>query len=122
MIHFFINIDKWNALPKSYQAIDAPPRRPTPSWMLASYDALNPAALRRLVAGGAQLRPFRQEVLEACFKAANEVYAEIGAKNADFKKIWDNMKAFRGEDYLWSQVAEGTYDTFMMVQQRAGAL
>ena len=51
----------------------------------------NPQALKRLVAGGAQLRPFPQPVMEACLKAANEVYAEISATNADFKKIWDNM-------------------------------
>ena len=70
------------------------PRRRVPganTWMLANYDAHNPAALKRLVAGGAQLRPFSQGVLEACFKAANEVYAEITAKNADFKKIYETM-------------------------------
>ena len=58
-------------------------------WMMAKYDAGNPAALKRLVAAGAQLRPFTPAVMEACFKAANEVYAEISATNADFKKVYD---------------------------------
>ena len=35
----------------------------------------NPAALKRLVAGGTQLRPFTNEVLEACLKATNELWA-----------------------------------------------
>ena len=33
---------------------------------------------------------------------------------ADFKKIYDNLAAFRGDQYLWWQVAEYTYDTFMI--------
>ncbi|TIU53373.1 MAG: ABC transporter substrate-binding protein, partial [Mesorhizobium sp.] len=51
-----------------------------------------------------------------------EVYAEMEASNAPFKKIWDSIKAFRKEHYLWAQVAEYNYDTFMMVQQRTGKL
>ena len=38
--------------------------------MLAKYDARNPAALRRLVGAGTQLRPFPQEILEAAYKAS----------------------------------------------------
>ena len=55
--------------------------------MMASYDHKNPTALRSLVANGAQLRPFSQEILAACFEAANATYAEIYAVNATFKKI-----------------------------------
>ena len=78
------------------------------------YDARNPQALKRLVAAGAQLRPFSQPIMEACLKAANEIYADISSKNADFKKVYDNMVAFRNDEYLWWQVAEYTYDTFMI--------
>ena len=35
-------------------------------------------------------------------------------KNADFKKAYDSMVAFRGDDYLWWQVAEYTFDTFQI--------
>ncbi|TIU04105.1 MAG: ABC transporter substrate-binding protein, partial [Mesorhizobium sp.] len=50
------------------------------------------------------------------------VYAEMEANNAPFKKIWESIKGFRKEHYLWAQVAEYNYDTFMMVQQRNGKL
>ena len=83
---------------------------------------MNPAALRKLVANGAQLRPFSPEILSACFEKANEVYAEMEATNPTFKKIWDSIKAFRGEYYLNAQIAEYNYDTFMMIQQRGGKL
>lgn len=82
--------------------------------MTAKYDARNPAALRRLVAAGAQLRPFSQEIMEAALKASNETYDEISAKNPDFKKLYDSCKAFRNEEYLWWQVAEYTFDNFMI--------
>ena len=31
--------------------------------------------------------PSRPDVMEACLKAANELYAEIGKDNAEFKKM-----------------------------------
>src|SRR5206468_11919293 len=80
----------------------------------AKYDARSPVALKRLVAGGEQLRLFSQPIMEACLKAANEVYADTSSKNADFKKVYDNMIAFRNDEYLWWQVAEYTFDTFMI--------
>jgi TRAP-type mannitol/chloroaromatic compound transport system substrate-binding protein len=122
MLHFFMNIDRWNELPKSYQSIVKTAAALANVDMLAHYDAVNPAALRRLVAGGAVLRPFSKDIMDACFKAANETYAETGAKNADFKKAYEAVKAFRGEEYLWNQVADGSYDNYMATQQRANAL
>ena len=74
----------------------------------------NPTALRSLVAGGAQLRPFSPEILSACFDASNATYAEISASNPMFKKIYDSQVAFRKDAYVWAQVSEYTFDTFMM--------
>ncbi len=88
-LHSFINLDKWNSLPKPYQAIVRAASHRANEHMMAKYDVGNPAALRRLVSVGAQLRPFPEPVLDACFKAANETYAEITAKNADFKKVYE---------------------------------
>ncbi len=122
MLHFFTNLDKWNELPKNYQAIITSASAYANVVMQARYDALNPGAIRSLVAKGAQLRPFSNEILEACFKAANEVYAEKIAENATFKKVYENLKAFRGEEYLWFQLPDGAFDDFMFAQQRAGNL
>ena len=66
------------------------------------------------MAGGTELRPFSQPIMEACLKASNEVNAETAARNPDFKKILESMQAFRNEEYLWWQVAEYGYDTFMI--------
>ncbi len=119
-LHFFMNNAKWAELPKNYQSIVVTAAALANVDMLAKYDARNPAALRRLVQNGAQLRPFGQDVLEACFKSANEIYAETSAKNPDFKKVYDNMAAFRSDEYLWWQVAEFTFDNFMIRNRARG--
>ena len=75
---------------------------------------------KKLVAQGAQLRPFSTEILTACYNAANQVYAETSAKNADFKKAIDAMQAYRSDQYLWWQVAEYTNDSFMIRSRTRG--
>src|SRR6266576_597694 len=119
-VHAFANLDKWNELPKGYQSIVTNAAANANSWMAARYDMQNPAALKRLVAGGTQLRPFTNEVLEACLKATNELWGEISGKNADFKKSIDAMQAYRSDQYLWWQVAEYTYDSFMIRSRTRG--
>jgi TRAP-type mannitol/chloroaromatic compound transport system substrate-binding protein len=122
LLHVMVQTSRWEELPASYKAIITAAAQATNCDMQARYDALNPAAIRRLVAGGAQLRPFPNDVLEACFNAANEAYAEINASNAAFKKIYDAMMAFRADEYLYFQLSEYTFDSFMMGQQRKKAL
>jgi len=119
-IHNFINIGKWNSLSNQYKSVIRSASALANEWMMAKYDVGNPAALRRLIAGGAKLVPFSQPVMEACYKAANEVFAETSAKNADFKKLYDAMVAFRGDQYLWWQVAEYSNDTFMIRARARG--
>src|SRR6187399_969273 len=112
--HFMFNIAKFEELPKSYKAIVTAAAGAANIEETGRYDARNPQAIKRLVAAGAQLRPFSQPIMEACLKASNEVYADISSKNAEFKKVYDNMVAFRNDEYLWWQVAEFTYDSFMI--------
>jgi TRAP-type mannitol/chloroaromatic compound transport system substrate-binding protein len=119
-VHAFTNLDKWNSLPKNYQAILTNAAANTNSWMAARYDMQNPTALKRLVASGTQLRPFTNEVLDACLKATNELWGEISGKNADFKKAIDAMQAYRSDQYLWWQVAEYTNDSFMIRSRTRG--
>ncbi len=114
-----VNLRSWEALPAEYKAVLEAACAEANGWMLAKYDALNPAALRRLVAGGALLRPFPRAVMEACYKASNELYAETAAKNAKFKTIFDSWVKFRDEQNLWFRVAENTFDNFMAAQSAA---
>ncbi len=121
-IHAFVNLDKWNDLPPAYKAVLEDACAFANTNMMAKYDLKNPAAIKQIVAEGTVLKPFSQDILEACFKASQDVYADINAKNADFKAIYDDQNSFKREAYLWMQLSEYTYDTFMMIQQRGGKL
>ena len=116
------NKAQYDALPPHYQSLLRTAAQAADANMLQMYDYKNPTAIKSLVGGGAQLRPFSPEILDACFTAANEVYAEMEATNPGFAKLWQSIKAFRSENYTWAQVAEYNYDTFMMLQQNAGKL
>jgi TRAP-type mannitol/chloroaromatic compound transport system substrate-binding protein len=52
--------------------------------------------------------------MEASYKAANDTYAELSAKNARFKKILDGLMSFRQSSYSWWQVCELTFDAFQV--------
>jgi TRAP-type mannitol/chloroaromatic compound transport system substrate-binding protein len=80
---------------------------------MAKYDAVNPMALRKLLAGGAKLRAFPPPVMEASLKAAKELNGEVAATNANFKKVNESLTAFSNNGYQWFQVAEIGYDIFM---------
>ena len=113
-LHVMINTDKWESLTPAYKSILQQAAARALLVTQAKYDALNPKALKSLVANGVQLRPFPPDTLEAAYKAAQDVYAEISAQNADFKKLYDSQTAFRNDEYLWWQVAEFTYDSLMI--------
>jgi TRAP-type mannitol/chloroaromatic compound transport system substrate-binding protein len=112
-LSIYVNAKQWAALPKAYQeALEVACAEANVN-MMARYDAKNTEALRRLVGAGAQLRQFPRPVMEACYKVANELYAELSGKSAEFKKIYDAWSQFRDDQYLWFRVAENTFDNFV---------
>jgi TRAP-type mannitol/chloroaromatic compound transport system substrate-binding protein len=119
MLFAFVNQDRWNALPKNYQAILEQAGYLANTWMMAKYDMVNPPALRRLLANGTKLHGFSPPIMDACFKAAKELHSEIAATNESFKKVYDSMTNFSNNAYQWFQVAEIGYDNFMARHSQA---
>jgi TRAP-type mannitol/chloroaromatic compound transport system substrate-binding protein len=112
MVMTLVNQAKWNELPKLYQAVLTLACVEANQWSMARYDVQNPAALRRLVAGGTKLRAFPRSVMQACESAAYEVYAELMGKSEYWKRIYPAWKKFRDEQFLWFRVAEGSYENY----------
>lgn len=112
-VSLYVNQDVYNKLPKHYQAVLAQASAAATNDMIAKYDAENPAALRRLVSQGAQLKAFPKPVMDACYVEAVKVYDELSAKDPFFKKIYEDMVAFRDNEIPWFRVGEGSYDGFM---------
>jgi len=117
-VDLFVNIKEYNALPGEYKAILEAACHEANVTMMAKYDALNPPALKRLIANGVKLLPFSNDILAACYKASQETYEEIAAKNSKFKTVYDSWKAFRSEQVEWFGVAEARFDTFMGAAMR----
>jgi TRAP-type mannitol/chloroaromatic compound transport system substrate-binding protein len=112
ILHTLVNEKKWNELPKGYQAALMAACGEANGWMQAKYDAANPQALRRLVAGGTQLRPFPRAVMEAAEKASYQLYDELKAKSKHWATVYPQWKKFRDDQFLWFRVAEATYDNY----------
>jgi TRAP-type mannitol/chloroaromatic compound transport system substrate-binding protein len=112
-LQVYVNTKAFEALPADFKAAIECAAAYGHVEMQARYDARNPAALKRLVAGGAQLKLVPRDVMDAAFKAANTLYDEISAKNANWKKIYDDYRRFRGDTVAWFRFAEAGFDQFM---------
>lgn len=113
-VSFYVGIKEWEKLPKEYQAAIEAASYETNVVMQAQYDARNPSALARLLKGGTKLRQFPREVLDASWNAANQVFEEEAARNAKFKKIFDQWRRFRQDQNQWFSVAEASMQNYMM--------
>jgi TRAP-type mannitol/chloroaromatic compound transport system substrate-binding protein len=111
--HMIVNLKAWEELPKDYQNIFAAACGESNAMAMAKYDHLNPGALKRLIATGAQLRSFPKAVMDASFQAAQEQYAEWSAKVPEFNTLYNHYTKYLAEELAWFRVAEGSYDNYM---------
>jgi len=112
-LEFFINKKAYAALPAEFQAIVDAATAIAARDMTAKYDAVNPLALKRLVAAKTRLKPFSKQIMDAGFKAAMEVFGEHEAKSPEFKKIHQDMRAFQRDQLLWERFSEFRYASYM---------
>ena len=116
-VDFFINQKAFDALSAENKAIVDAASALAATDMLSKYDALNPTALKQLVAAKTKVLPFSQAVLDASYKASMEVFAANDAKSPEWKKIYADMRAFQRDQVLWFRFAENGFDNFMARQK-----
>ena len=85
-VDFFVGQKAWDTLSPENKAIIDAASALASSDMLAKYDALNPIALKQLVAAKTKVLPFPQSVLEASFNASMDVFALNESKSPEWKK------------------------------------
>lgn len=112
-----VNAKAYEALPEAFRFALQAASAEANTWMQSRYDATNPAALKRLIQGGAVLKAYPPAVMDACFKANTELMAEASAKSPAFKKMYEHMQAFQRDQIAWFRVAEGQFDSFMSRQK-----
>ena len=107
-----VNRAAWDKLPKEYQEILKSAATDANMDNLAQYNALNGAALERLVKGGTRLTPYTKEIMQAAQKATTDLLSENAAKDATFKQIYQQWSAFRTQVYRWNEINELSFTSF----------
>ncbi|WP_017298369.1 TRAP transporter substrate-binding protein [Nodosilinea nodulosa] len=115
-----INLNEWNKLPPVYQEMVQAAAYETNLRMLSRYEALNAAALERLLASGTQLRQFSDEIMTAAQEVTFDLYDEFAASDADFKGIYENWRGFRDRIYAWNQLNQGGFERFVYSNLKPG--
>lgn len=116
-LSFYINAKEWEKLPQVYKEALESAAAEAHVRMQAEYDAKNPKALASLLAKGAKLHRYPNDILQAAFVAAQDILADENAKNPGFKKIYDQWSRFRNDSFQWFRVAEQGYATFAFNQK-----
>jgi TRAP-type mannitol/chloroaromatic compound transport system substrate-binding protein len=113
----YVNAKAFESLPAEFKAAIECAAAVAHVEAQAKYNSRNPAALHQLVASGAKLMRFPQSVMEAAFFESMKLCAEIGARNANWKRVYDDYAAFRRSQCLWFGFAESEFDSFMQRHQ-----
>ena len=58
--------------------------------------------------------------MDACYKAAMELYAELSEKNPKFRRLHDHQMKFLEDEVLWFRVCESNYDNYMQTGRTKG--
>jgi TRAP-type mannitol/chloroaromatic compound transport system substrate-binding protein len=117
MLELHVNSKAYDGLSAEYKAIIECAAAYAHVDMQAKYDGKNAQALKTLVSQGAKLFAFPNDMMEAAFRAAREHNAELSAKNANWKKVYDDYVSFQRDANLWFRFSEATFDNFMQRQR-----
>jgi TRAP-type mannitol/chloroaromatic compound transport system substrate-binding protein len=116
-LDFYVGTKAYDGLSAEYKAIVEAAASHAHVDMQAKYDARNPGALRQLVAAGTKLFRFPKDLMDASFKESMALYSELGTKNANWKKIYEDFANFRRDQNLWFRFTEAGFDDFMQAQK-----
>ncbi|MER1967159.1 ABC transporter substrate-binding protein [Castellaniella sp. GW247-6E4] len=113
-LSFIVNKSRWDGLPPTYQAAVAVASAEARTKMIAKYDAVNIAALRRLLANGVKLRYWPEDVVKAMYKATVDLLQEKSQADPLFAKVHKQWDDFRAGQSLWSSINDGAAEHYVM--------
>lgn len=105
VFELMINKDTWNKMSEQQQAIVEVVCKASMTESLAEAEAGQPPALKEQVnKNGVSLETWSPEMLAAFESAWKEVLKEQSA-DPQFKKVWDDLAAFRADYDIWEEKA-----------------
>lgn len=108
---FYVNNGEWAKLPKAYQSAIETASAEAYADSLATYDARNPAALRRLLSAGVKLQRFPNDVIDAAIKKTDELLEAEAAKDPVFKALLTSYREFANLQTAWQNIGELAMET-----------
>lgn len=114
---FYINQKAWDALPADLKAVVKAAASYAHVDMQAKYDGRNPRALKQLVANGVKLARMPKDIMDAAFKASQQIYSDLSASNPNWKKVYADWSKFRADEVEWFGLAEDLYSSFISQQK-----
>ena len=111
-LSFYINQDAWGRLPAEYQQALEVATAEANQYMLSRYDAVNPAAFRRLVEGGTEVRAFPEDVMSAAFNSAEALLAE-GNSDPEYAQVFGSYMSWRRDATDWFGTSERAMAEFL---------
>jgi TRAP-type mannitol/chloroaromatic compound transport system substrate-binding protein len=103
LLELIIHKPHWDALTEAQQSLIEMACGDSIRWGIAEGEAIQFGALQELQDKGVTLHYWSPEILAALEAAWVEVAAEESAKNADFKRVWESLSAFREDYTLWRE-------------------
>jgi len=116
----YVNRRAWERLAPEHRAAIESACAETNLWITAKYDTDNAAALKRLVAEGALLRPYPLDVLKAAHRATREHLEALAARDPRFGMVHASWARFRDGQRTWFRVAEHSFDRFISLVSSDG--
>jgi TRAP-type mannitol/chloroaromatic compound transport system substrate-binding protein len=105
-----INLEVWNSFSKTQQAVISAIMEAEHSQVFAEFTAQNARALTVLrEKHNIVPRRFSDDILRALGKQSAIVVAEVAAKDAMAKRVYDSYRAFAGETAAWGRISELAY-------------
>jgi TRAP-type mannitol/chloroaromatic compound transport system substrate-binding protein len=104
LVDLMIHLPRWQALSDTHRAQIEVACRASIVDNLALAEASQFQALQELQTKGVQLHRWSPEMLAAFEAAWQEVAVEQAAEDADFKRAWDSLQAFRANYRIWKDL------------------
>jgi TRAP-type mannitol/chloroaromatic compound transport system substrate-binding protein len=106
LLEMLVNRDDWQSMSEQHRVLIEMGCKAAMLDGLALGEAIQfPAMKRNRDERGVENRYWSDEMLGLFREKWYEVVAEESAKDPDFKRIWDNLKAFRKDYAIWSEWA-----------------
>ncbi len=106
VLEFFINKEKFDALPQDLQRIIRGAAAVSNNWCFGAIEAQNTIALDQLLREGTDIRIFDKAIMDELRIRTAEVIGDLTAQDPFARKVFDSYEAFRKKAANWAAISE----------------